>query len=297
MKPEDLSTYPGLNGPIAPVDAGFDILMSNPVVGRAILNSFWGAGPIAVPLPLRLWNSRCLILNGLAKASVMEKELERSVPRFIEKDGKLEPDPRGQAWVQLYGSDYTGTTLGSFKAVFTLTVVKPSENAVSPDILRVKWWKYWGTSLVNKAFKEQVWGIQPNHLAVIDTAYEGRRKAVRLIESGRPALTMVWNSARFTDIVEVPQHSAFKTVARRPTDDGENDVEMEAILLKRESSDNTFFPFAADDDQFVLDSKSEIGQDLKRIGFKPLFWQCMVNYGGVVKIYDDKGSAKPPAKA
>jgi hypothetical protein len=291
MSAENLSTYPGLNDPIVPVEAGADILKQNQVTGKAVIKAFWTPGTVTVPLPLRLWNARCLILNGFADPDVMDENLApRKVMRVNEK---FEPDPDGRAWVQLYGSDYTGTTLGPFKAVFTLTQVKPLPGAPE-KVFYFMWWKYYGTSLVNKAFKEQVWGIAPNRLAVIDTAYAGKRKGVRLLEEGKPALTMVWNSARFADVAEVPQHLAFRTVARRATDDGENDVEMNAVALKPGDSEVPHFPFDRDDDQFTTNPGSELGKDLRAIGFEPATWQCLLNYGGVVKIYDEHGRSTRP---
>lgn len=281
---ENLSTYSGLNDPIVPVEAGADVLMLNPVIGQATIESYLGS--VTVPLPLRLWNSRCLILNGFANPDVMDDEL--APRRVVRVNDKFAPDPGGKAWVQLYGSDYIGTTLGPFKAVFTLTQVEPLPGTPS-GVVCFMWWKYWGTSLVNKAFKEQVWGIAPNHLAVIESAYAGKRKAVRLLEGGKQALTLVWNSARFHDVVEVPQHLAFRTVARRATYAGENDVEMDAIALKRGDDDGTHFPFDPQDDVYHPDRTTELGKDLYQIGFRPATWQCLLNYGGVVKIYDEKG--------
>jgi hypothetical protein len=291
MSEDDLSTYPGLNDPIVPVEAGADVLRDNPVTGAVTLKAIWRAGAtIDVPIPLRLWNARCLILNGLADPDRMNKVLnyqdgtqqdERRVVRF---DDNFAPDPHGRAWVQLYGSDYGGTTLGPFRVVFTLTVVEPLQGANDPKTLRVMWWKYWGNSLVNRAFKEQVWGIAPNHLAVVDTAYAGKSKAVRLIENGRDALKLVWNSARFTDLVEAPAHLDFKTVARRPGSPAENQVVMDAIVCKLGSSNDTSFPFDGKLDRFEAAADSEIGKDLLNIRFEPKTWQCMLNYGGVVKF-------------
>ena len=280
MNNDDLSTYPGLNDPLLPVDAGGDVLERNPVTRHVQLKASWTGATITVPLPLRLWNSRALILNGFAKPDVMAKVLE---PRQIQRvNEKFEPDEHGRAWVQLYGSDYGGTTLGPFKTVFTLTQVKREEG---PDVPYFMWWKYWGTSLVNKAFKEQIWGIHPNHLAVIDTAYAGKRKGVRLVEQGQEALRMVWNSSRFPDIVEVPQHLAFRTVAPRLQGNGENEVEMDAISLKLSDSNVVFFPFDAKaGDALTTNASSEIGRDLSEIGFEPVAWQCMLNYGGVVRF-------------
>jgi len=280
MDMDDLNTYPGLNDPLVPVDAGGDVLARNPVKGQVRLKADWCAGTIDVPTPLRLWNARALILNGFANPEVMAKVL---APRELQRVNKnFEPDEHGRAWVQLYGSDYGGTTLGPFKTVFTLTQVK---RLAGPDVPYFMWWKYWGTSLVNKAFKEQIWGINPNHMAVIDTAYAGKRKGVRLMERGKEALRMVWNSARFPDIVEVPQHLAFRTVAPRPNDNGENEVEMDAVALKLSNSKVAFFPFdTAQEDELKTDPKSEIGKDLADIGFEPVAWQCMLNYGGVVKF-------------
>jgi hypothetical protein len=283
MEIADLSTNPGLNDPVLPVEAGGDVLARNPVKGQVTLKASWTAGTINVPLPLRLWNARALILNGLADPEVMAKVL---APREIQRvNENLQPDDKGRyAFVQLYGSDYGGTTLGPFKTVFTLTQVKPLEEGAK-DVGYFMWWKYWGTSLVNKAFKEQHWGINPNHLAVVDTAYGGRLKAVRLIERGNEALRLVWNSARFHNIVEIPQHLVFRTVARRPAGNGENEIEMDAISLKRSNATDTLFPFDSQQgDEFKPSPSSEIGRDLRDIGFKPVAWQCMLNYGGVVKF-------------
>ena len=292
MSNEDLSTYPGSNDPIVPVDAGADILRANPVTGAATLKATWRAGTtIQVPMPLRLWNARCLILNGLADPDRMNKVLnyadgtqqhERQVVLF---DDEFVPSDRGRAWVQLYGTDYSATTLGPFKVVFTLTVVKPLPDDKDQASLRVMWWKYWGNSLVNRAFKEQIWGIKPNHLAVIETAYAGPLKAVRLIEQGQEALRLVWNSARSSDLREVPAHLDFKTVARRPGSPAENPVLMDAILCKLASRSDTFIPFdPTQGDCYQPAADSEIGRDLREIGFEPKHWQCMLNYGGVVKF-------------
>lgn len=283
---EDLSTSPGLNDPIVPVDAGADVLRDNPAKWQVTLTPDWSPTPIKIPLPLRLWNCRCLILNGLADADVLNAELK---PRKVQPFG-----PGSKAFVQLYGSDYIATTAGPFKAVFTLILVNGQQVKGQPQVPYLMWWKYYGTSLINKEFKEKVWGIVPNHLAVIETAYYGKRKGVRLLEAGRTALKMVWNSARFPHVVEVPQHLLFKTVAPGRADNGENDVELGAIVLKRGDSDGVEFPFDSRDDEFEVDPTSELGRDLKRIDFTPVSWQCMLNYGGVVKIYDEYGSGTPP---
>jgi hypothetical protein len=194
----------------------------------------------------------------------------------------------------LYGSDYLGTTIGPFKAVFTLTWVKPLSRprggraATSvQEPARFMWGPYFGNSLINKEFKEQVWGIRPNNwLALIETAYYGRRKAVRLLENGRVSLKMSWNSGRFPDVVEASQHLVLKTVAPARIDDGENDVEMGAISLKRGDAAGFAFPFDGRDDDFEVDYTSKLGKYLKRIDFTPASWQCMLNYGGVVKFDD-----------
>src|SRR5262249_25502395 len=133
-----------------------------------------------------------------------------------------------------------------------------------------------------------------NHLAVIETAYLGKQKAVRLIEAGRAALTMVWNAGRFSNLIEAPQDLSFRTVAPARTDDGENDVELGTIALKLKDSEGFNVPCDAKEDQFTLEPTSGLGRDLSRIKFTPLSWQCLLNYGGVVKIYDQHGRANPP---
>jgi len=286
MTEENLSTFPGQNDPIVPVEAGADVLLNNKVSSSITLHPTWCPKGLTVPLPLRLWNARCLILNGLATADVLDEQFKTKNRKVQRVDHNLNPDDNGsQAWVQLYGSDYTATTLGPFKSVFTLTWVKGE----LPGVFYFMWSRYFGTSLINKEFKEKVWGIVPNRLAVIETAYAGKRKAVRLLEDGRTALRMMWNSARFPDLVEVPQHLAFKTVAPARHDGGENDVELGAIALRRGDSDDARFPFDSREDDFYFDPTSELGQDLKAMDFTPASWQCMLNYGGVVKIYDERG--------
>lgn len=291
---EDLSTHPGFNDPIVPVEAGADVLTANPVTGSIRLTPDWYPGGITVPVPLRLWNARCLILNGLADADLLDagKDLRDKKRRVQRVDENLLPSERGKgAWVQLYGSDYTGTTLGPFKAVFMLVWVQGE--GPKPFFM----WRgpYFGTSLVNKEFKEKVWGVVPNHLGAVETAYAGKRKAVRLLEGGRVALKMMWNSARISDLVQIPSHLEFETVAPGRGDDGVNDVVMDAIVLKSESSTGTTIPFDRDGgDEFTVDRSSRLGQDLDQIKFEPVAWQCMLNYGGVVKIYDEHGSNTPP---
>jgi hypothetical protein len=287
----DLSTYPGLNEPIIPVEAGQQDVLNkehNRVHWKVTLKPDWSPTDITVPLPLRLWNARCLILNGLADADVLDAELNDR--RVLRVDQDFKPDPRSsRAWVQLYGSDYTGTTLGPFKAVFALIQVRGAR----PDGLYFRWWRYYGTSLLNKEFKEKVWGIKPNRLAVVETDYAGKRKAVRLVDGGRVALKMTWNSGRFPHLKEDPQSVSFKTVAPDRYDGGENDIELGAIFLKRWDSERPF-RFDRHDDEFWIDERSELGHDLTRIGFEPEMWQCMLNYGGVVKIYDEHGRGTPP---
>ena len=292
---ENLSTYPGFNDPIVPIESGAEVLAGNQAKWNITLKPDWHPAGITVPLPLRLWNSRCLTLNGFANAEVLDAELKHRKVQRVDHNGK--PDPNSsQALVQLYGSDYIGTTLGPFKAVFTLIWVQALKGK-SPDVPCFMWWRYYGNSLVNKEFKEKVWGVVPNRLAVVETAYAGQRKAVRLLEDGRTALRMVWNSARVPDLVEAPQHLVFKTVApgRSDNDDaGENDVELGAVFLKRASADDVVCPFDSRDDDFYCDPMSQLYRDLRRIEFTPATWQCMLNYGGVVKIYDEHGRGTPP---
>ena len=128
---ENLGTYPGLNNPIVPVEAGADVLRDNPPTGYATLTPHWSPKPITVPLPLRLWNCRCLILNGFADAARMNAELK---PRKVQPvNDKLLPDEQSsKTLVALYGSDYVGTSLGPFKAVFTLVWVKSTQETAGP---------------------------------------------------------------------------------------------------------------------------------------------------------------------
>src|SRR6266850_8243644 len=114
----------------------------------------------------------------------MNAELKRRKVQRV-NDRFARDDQSSKAWVQLYGSDYVGMSLGPLKAVFPLVCVE-----LEPKV-SFMWWLYYGSSLLNQEFKEKVWGIAPNRLAVIETAYLGKRKAVRMLEDGRPALKMV----------------------------------------------------------------------------------------------------------
>ncbi len=289
---ENLSTFPGFNEPIVPVEAGADVLEKNRVIMPPItLKPTWYPKGVAVPLPLRLWNGRCLILNGLANADVLDKAFDAKGRQVKRVDPSLKADPKGShAWVQLYGSDYRGTTLGPFKAVFTLTSVVGAK----PEVAYFMWARYFGTSAINKEFKEKVWGIVPNHLAVVETDYEGRQKAMCLLEEGRPAVRMMWDSARVPGLDQATRNGVtFKTVAPGRADSGENEIELGAIVCTRAGNDQ--FPFDEKYDEFYFDPSTELGRDLNSMEFKPASWQCMLNYGGVVKIYDEHGSGTAPA--
>jgi hypothetical protein len=289
---ENLSTFPGFNEPIiVPVEAGADVLERNKVITPPItLYPSWYPKGVAVPLPLRLWNGRCLILNGLANADVLNEAFKAKGRQVKRVDPSLKPDAKGShAWVQLYGSDYRGTTLGPFKAVFTLTLVEGEKQ----DVAYFMWARYFGTSAINKEFKEKVWGIVPNHLAVVETDYEGRQKAMCLLEEGRPAVRMMWDSARVPGLDQATRNGVtFKTVAPGRADSGENEIELGAIVCTRSGNDQ--FPFNEEYDEFYLDASTELGRELQHMEFKPASWQCMLNYGGVVKIYDEHGSGTAP---
>lgn len=286
---DDMSTHPGFPGPLVPVGAGADVLKLNPVRNSILLRPRWSATSIRVPVPLRLWNARCLMLSGLADARAVDAALGQRALRVNED---LAPDPHGgRAHVQVYGVDYGGTTLGPFKAVFTMAVV---EGKLAPPVMYYRWWRYYGNSLVNKEFKENVWGVRPNHLASIETDFTGKRQAVALIENGRVALRMTWNSARFPDLETSGHYLPFKSVVAGRADGGENDVELGALALKRGDADATDFPFDGRDDVFILDPRSPLAKDLNGVDFVPKSWGCLVNYGGVVKIYDEHGAAKHP---
>jgi hypothetical protein len=290
---ENLSTFPGFNEPIVPVKAGADVLERNKVITPPItLYPSWYPKGVAVPLPLRLWNGRCLILNGLANADVLDGDFKANDRKVKRVDSSLQPDAKGShAWVQLYGSDYRGTTLGPFKAVFTLTLVE----GVKPEVAYFMWARYFGTSAINKEFKEKVWGIVPNHLAVVETDYEGRQMAMCLLEEGRPAVRMMWDSARVSGLEQATRGGVtFKTVAPGRADSGENDIELGARVYTHTQTGKDQFPFNEEYDEFYLDASTELGRDLERMQFKPASWQCMLDYGGVVKIYDEHGSGTAP---
>ena len=281
---DDLSTHAAFQGPLVPVGAGADILRFNPVLGTIVLRPKWSATGVRVSLPLRVWNARNVMLSGLADARAVDAALGR---RALRVNDNLLPDARGtRALVQIYGVDYGGTSLGPLKAVFTMVLV---EGKLKFPVLYYRWWRYFGNSILNKEFKETVWGVRPNHLAGIETDFTGKRQAVTLVENGRTALRMIFNLARFPDVETSGHYLPFKSVAGARSDGGENDVELGALALKRGDVDTLDFPFDGREDEFFLDPASTLAKDLNGVDFVAKSWGCLLNYGGVVKIYDAYG--------
>ena len=85
MIEENLSTYPGGSDPITPVEVGADVLANNKANWSVTLSPAWSPTGVMVPLPLRLWNARCLILNGFSSTGYVGSEdslkLESACPR------------------------------------------------------------------------------------------------------------------------------------------------------------------------------------------------------------------------
>ena len=146
------------------------------------------------------------------------------------------------------------------------------------------WWWYYGSSVINQEFKQDVWGI-PNELASVETLYDGPVKQVRLLENGRQAVRMQLDTAA----VEPTARDAtllFRTVARRTTDDGENAIEI------HDHSPLYIRPFKEGD--LYVGHGTAVHEQLERVDFKPLFTSFYSGYNGVVKMYDEHGSAKRP---
>jgi hypothetical protein len=176
---EALSTFPGLASPI-PTDATRWLTYKyRDARGRAPLTS-----RAVVPIPMFFWDARALVLHGTADAD--------SVDGLLPAGLSAQRNPKGRVAIDIWAPDYGGTTVGPIKAVFASIAVEPRRSCSRRHraLGHAWWWWYYGNSVVNHAFKREVWGVPNVELGVIETSYEGAVKTVRLLENGHVALRL-----------------------------------------------------------------------------------------------------------
>lgn len=335
-----LSTFPGFEFPSAANHSSDDTTWLGKHVGAAAsvtLNS--GA---AIPLPLLFWEARALVLWGSADADAVDTRVLQAYGLRAERfDDSLTPSSSGRrALVQIWAPDYGGVAVGPIKATFGSILVRPRQSCPQEhrdaNMAHIWWWWYYGNSVLNQEFKAQTWGV-PNHLGMVETTYRGDTKKVRLLENGRVALALTLGSRnvlgwslvggdggrvpteRDRDQALATQSQAiargssapfrFITVARRRSDDGENEVELlgaRMVVEKRNAGGGRgsyeplrdgleFIPFDRSlGDDLYCGAGTAVEKQLEMVHFKPVQWEFLGTYNGVVKIYDRHGAATLP---
>jgi hypothetical protein len=191
--------------------------------------------------------------------------------------------------VQIWASNYGGTTIGPIKAVYASVPVLPRRSCTedgADKLFHMWWWWYYGDTAVNAEFKRDVWGI-PNEQAAIEMLYLSPLKEARLLEGGNIALRL---SCDTNDVVEKdpPHHVLFQTVApNRPAGADENGIELTDY-------ENVVKPRGAPGKFYYCAKGSTVDQRLSSVDFTPVSWTFCNGFNGIVKIYDDKGGG--PAK-
>jgi hypothetical protein len=282
-----LDTYPGFQHPLAPVR--FDEVLRAAAKPRMVTLS----SGLAVPVPLRFWEARCLALTGFADAEALDDELAPygrralRVPRPFDCDGE-----RSAGKVQIYVPDYEGTSIGPIKAAAGLIFVEPLAKD-SPPVDHVLWWWYYGSSPTNQKFKEEIWRI-PNELAPVETAYAGNVKAARVLGGGRPILRMFWDAGRLSDSREMRlPRITFVSVSPGRVRGARLEVEVafDGAVIEPPPG-HPGFPFDPATDRFETDPSAPPGRALAAISFQPQYWTFFTNYSGVVKLYGRLGESE-----
>ena len=318
-----LSTFPGASYPLPanPTSANDTEWLAKYIDAAPPISLSSGT---VVPLPLLFWEARALVLHGVADAEAVDGLV------LADRGLRALHVTPGKAWIDIWVPDYGGVGVGPIKSVFAAIVVRPRPTcpASHAALPHTCWWWYYGNSVVNQEFKRETWGVE-NQLAVVETAYRGDTKSVRLLENGRMALRLKlgardhWKwmimkkdpedvaydaidkrlaeisraitkgTKRAAGAPEAP--FTFVSVANRKTDDGENEVELIGAKILGSRSD-TAIPYDEDRDEFSCGVGTTVEKSLKDIGFKPIAWDFYTTYNGVVKIYDGKGRATPPER-
>jgi len=317
---EALSTYPGFARPIpSPTNTWL-----TPWYGSTVVPITLGSGA-TVPVPMLFWNTQSLVLHGVADADAVDGLLLREYglrAQLVNPDNLLEPKPDGgKAWVQIWAPDYQATTVGPIKAVFASVAVESRRGcpADHQGLGHGWWWWYYGNSVVNHEFKQNVWGM-PSRLGVLETAYQTDVKGARLVENGSIALRLrcdlknhtrwlILNGEGGDDAGREPGYeerlrryceklaagkgkpARLVVVSRRRHDDGENDVDLVGAKLLGDRPDGAL-SFRGKGSDFYTGKDTAVRYKLEAVGFEPVAWDYYTDYSGVVKIYDDQGSAR-----
>ena len=278
-----LSTFPGFSYPASSNPSANDTTwLGKYVEATAAVSLPSGA---VIPLPLLFWETRALVLHGIADAEAVDALVlgERGLrARHVDSENLYAPAVgTGKASVDIWAPDYAGFCLGALKSVFATIAVQPRPTCPEGHaaVPHVCWWWYYGNSVVNHEFKRDVWGV-PNQLGSLEMLYRGNTKSVRLLENGRVALRLKlgprphahWTTVakdsdsvaedrideRLHEISEQigkPGHTyghdaqapfTFVAVANRKTDDGENEVQiLGARMTERGSRDDGLVPYDA----------------------------------------------------
>lgn len=255
---------------------------------------------VTLPLPVRIWNTRALVLSGLADSKALDAALTKWRGRrvvTVRVNRNLDPDPQSsQSVVAIWAVDYEGCSIGPIKVVCAASWIErfiPGKW----ESYRFMWWHYYGNSPTNHEFKANVWGLK-NELAAVETSYAGNWKSARYLQNGEPALTMAWDLSRVQDYDEGPLGSPeahkFISVSQRKFDDGENEVWLRIRRLLN-AQGGKLFPFDPCHDIFRIDPNCTLGRALGEVSFLPLTWEYLTNYSGIVWITqpDGRGAAPP----
>jgi hypothetical protein len=260
---------------------------------------------VTLPLPVRNWNTRALVLCGLADSKALDAALTKFRKRptttvRVNRDILPEKDS-SQSFVAIWAPDYEGCSIGPIKVVFAASWIMPF-NPKDLTTYRFTWWLYFGNSPTNSEFKGKVWGLE-NNLAAVETSYVGNWKSARYLEDGKPALTMALDVSRLRDYDETPvgdfeRHKFISVSQRKHTkDNGENEVWLRVRRLRNTQPvvDPTRFPFDPHRDIYRCDPNSTLGRALGEVGFLPVSWEFLTNYSGVVWLTqpDGRGTAPP----
>jgi hypothetical protein len=282
-------TAPAFSAPSVP-----PIIEIPPVPGRrpAVSQVKLRSG-VTLPLPIVIWNTRALVLDGLANTQALDAALSRWVGRHVETvpiNGSLQPEGgSSQSLVSIWAPDYVGCTIGPIKVVCLACWTKPL------GLFRFTWWHYYGNSPTNHEFKASVWGLK-NELAAVELSYDGPWKSARVLQDGRAALTMAWDTSRLQDAEEGPANgfepSRFLSISQRKHDSGENEVWLRLRRLR--NAQGHVFPFDAHRDVLRIDPKTTIGRALGEVSFVPVGWEYMPSYSGFVWITQPNGRGSAP---
>jgi hypothetical protein len=281
-----LSTFPGFSNPIrAPHTAWLDSYQSEGTT--IILKS--GA---RVPIPLLFWETRALCVDALVDADAADVVLAPFGRRVVHVNptniNEAQPGS-GVGRAQIWAPQYGGTCVGPVEAVYGVIYVAPLRTCKATDdreLPHLWWWWYYGIAPLNDEFKRDVWGV-PSQLAALETSYGSKTKEVRLLENGRTALRLRFDTTAGEGRAMLPPQIQFRTVARRAGDDGENLVVLRDYGPVLEGAPGPALEVHRGPD-------TAVGRNLAAVDFREVGVLFFEGYDGVVKIYNAAGSAVDP---